>query len=146
TFSEDMNAGEVTNPANYGLFDAEGNKITLVAGDFSAYDTINFRVTISPSNGGNPLPSDTYTLFIYGDRVPDASGVYMAEPGQSAVPGGATPTASIVSVPLNGQLAASSNYPAPPSTNATTKPTFVTFGNFSGTVDNSNNPVPDLLV
>ena len=50
-------------------------------------------------------------------------------------------------MPQNGQLGAGSNYPVPaPSGFFAGSATAIAYGNFSGAVDASSNPIPDLLI
>src|SRR5438067_2135624 len=68
TYSEPMKAAEVTNPANYLLFNSGGDPITINSvaphpGMPTGYDIFY--------NSNDPLPADTYTLFVRGDQIHD---------------------------------------------------------------------------
>src|SRR5205814_4195392 len=91
------------------------------------------------------LVAGSYTLFVRGDRIVDADDSRpLAQSGRLAVANRGTSNVSVVTMPGTGQFGASSNTPAPPFTASTASA--VAFGNFSGAVDASNNPIPDLVL
>ncbi len=78
-FSEDMNLADVQNTANYELFNAEGQAISVdtatysntPGGTYSAGGVGPFVVTLT-YNQATPLPADVYSLFVRGDQIHDS--------------------------------------------------------------------------
>ena len=104
TFSEAMDATDVTNANNYALFNSEGQSITLQLQP-TDYNAANNTLTIPPAeyNGGVSLPADTYTLFIRGDRVREFTDQFaISLPNQLVVANTSTGTVSTLNagVPL----------------------------------------------
>jgi hypothetical protein len=124
TFSEPMQGNNATqtgaaNPNNYLLVDASGNTIPINTATLDATATI---VTIGYNNS-NPLPVNTYTLFVHGDRLFDVDDNFaLALKSQMFSANGGQNNISLVNIPGGGTLSAPSNYPMPASTGAFASP------------------------
>jgi hypothetical protein len=140
-FSEAMVAGTITNTANYVLLDREGDIIPINSATITDVPN-NTTVTLAYNNGVD-LTSDTYSLYIRGDKMLDA------DDGRSVTPKGevvaANSTSGLMSVANfnnDGTLASTGFYPTPVLNpgNIQAFPTQVVSADFSGT------GIPDLAV
>lgn len=135
TYSEDMNLAQVTNPANYLLFNTDNERVTV---NSVSYNGVNDQATLL-YNGGNPLPADRYTLFVRGDQIRDVDdNLPLAQPGQLVVANQGAGIVSLVNVNANGTLEAASNYSQ--STLFASNPVAVTLA------DVNHDGIADLLV
>jgi hypothetical protein len=81
TFNEAMKASDVTNAANYEIFKSTSS--TPVTINTPTYNAATFMVTLTINNGGNTISDGTYTLFVKGEKIHDAGGLFaLAQPGQ----------------------------------------------------------------
>jgi hypothetical protein len=101
TFSEAMNALQAGNAANYTLFGAGGSTVTVNSVALSAGNTV---ATLT-YNGGAPLVSGTYSLFVRGDQIHDVDDTLpLATGGELALANGGANNVSFVTVAGNGTL------------------------------------------
>jgi hypothetical protein len=86
-FNEAMDANDAANVNNYKLFASDGTSIALSQAGIK-YNAATFTTTLSVSaiNNGQQLVADTYTLFIEGDHVREATDtLFLSAPGQIVV-------------------------------------------------------------
>ena len=127
----------VSNPNNYVLLDSAGTPISIQQ---ATLDSTNTIVTLSYNNG-QPLPIDTYTLFVRGDRVFDVDDdLPLARSNQLIVANGGASNIAVVTVNGDGTLGSLGDYALPQVGTTDPNPVAVGFGDFN------NDGNPDLAV
>ena len=122
TFNEDMNnAGggflptDVSNPANYLLFTATGQPVTVNSATYNNNGGAGpFQVTLTYNNNA-PLSAGTYTLLVQGGELQEAAvpNLPMSQAGQLVVANESGSSVSVVGVNTAGDsgLEAATNFP-----------------------------------
>ncbi|HVS38128.1 MAG TPA: FG-GAP-like repeat-containing protein, partial [Gemmataceae bacterium] len=133
TFSEAMDPVDAQNTANYSLFNSEGQPVSINAATYVAKtDTVTLSY-----NGNAILPADTYSLYVRGDVMFEATDTYtLANPGQIVVANTGDNTVSTLNAstdPATTELNSAQSYPAtaPTGIAAVATPVSVIVGDFN---------------
>jgi hypothetical protein len=145
TFSEKMVGNNAlhtgaSDPTNYVLLDSNGTSFSVDTATLNGTGTV---VTLGYNMGG-ALPSNTYTLFVHGDRLVAASdSLPLAQPGEVFSANNGQNNIAVASISSDGTFGAGANY-AQPTTITTTfnnpVPWAVAHGDFN------SDGIPDLAV
>jgi hypothetical protein len=122
---------------NYALIGSDGTPVTI---DSATLDATKTTVTLG-YNGGAPLVTDHFTLFVRGNNLRDADdGRALSGPGQLLVADGSTNSISSVNLLGNGSVGATSGIPLQDIFGLGPAPAAVTLADVEGT------GIPDLIV
>src|SRR5262249_40231033 len=131
------------NAANYFLVNSSGVQQTIAFGSVgSSSVTLTNNIINLTVNGGAPLPVDSYTLFVRGDKVfestdavaPATAPELIVSNGFAGSNGGSSnkSTINVVALPGDGTLGAISDYSQAASGNQAANPYAVVTGDLSG--------------
>ncbi len=140
TYSESMATSALT-ASNYILLDSAGNTLAFQGnGTFSSVVTTNDTVTLTVSSSLTPLPVDSYTLFVRGEKVFDTNdNLPLAIAPQLVSANGGRNNVSVMTVNSDATIGTVGTYIEPPNGTQAANPFTVDFGDFDG--DNINDLV-----